>query len=100
MALDPKATATLVSARELPGIVEKAVREAGQHVEGAGALVVRWDLIGREIRDFAKANEFASAVVKGVGAHGIAATPAVLAIDKKIIAGFFERSAIPQIRNL
>ena len=99
MALEAK-KAALVATRDLPKIVEAAVHAAGIRLATNDPIVVRWDLAGKVVKDFAEGQHFADAVAKHVTAGGIDASPAVLLIDKKIIAGFFERLAIPQIRNL
>lgn len=105
MAIAPKTKAALVSVRELPGLVDAAVRVAHQKVPKATpadeALLLRWDLIGRILRerDLNVAQGFADAVVTELKAKNIAATPALLVIDKKILAGFFERVNIPQDRQ-
>ena len=92
--------ASLIAARDLPKIVDAAVHAAGIRLASNDPLVVRWDLAGKVVKDFAEGQKFADAVAKHVTAGGIDASPAVLLIDKRIIAGFFERVAIPQIRNL
>ena len=99
MAIEPK-RAALVGARDLTKVIETAIHAAGLQSSAAGALVVRWDLAGKVVRDFAEGQKFADAVAKQVTAGGIKATPAVLKIDKQIIAGFFERAAVPQLRNI
>lgn len=92
--------ATLVPARELPKIVEAAVHAAGDRVGISGPLVLRWDLAGKVVRDLLEGQKFAEHVAKHVTAAGVDAAPAVLAIDNHIIAGFFERHAVPQVRTL
>ncbi|MEG3086492.1 hypothetical protein [Sphingomonas sp. PB4P5] len=93
-----RSSASLISVRELPGIVEAAVKAAGVRVEGE-SLVLRWDLAGKVVRDFGEGKKFADAVAKQVTEAGFEASPAVLQIDDRILAGFFERIDIPQFRN-
>ncbi|WP_010186942.1 hypothetical protein [Sphingomonas sp. PAMC 26605] len=92
--------ATLVAARDLPKIVEAAVHAAGDRVGVSGQLVLRWDLAGKVVRDLLEGQKFADNVALHMKAAGVDAAPAVLAIDNHIIAGFFERQAVPQIRTL
>ena len=105
MTLAPKSKAALVSIRELPSLVEAAVRTAHVKVPKAtaadDALLLRWDLIGRILRerDLNVAQGFADAVVAELKAKNVAASPALLVIDKKILAGFFEKVNIPQQRQ-
>ncbi len=105
MATTPRTKAALVSVRELPGLVDAAMRAAHVKVPKAtaadNALLLRWDLIGRILRerDLGVAQGFADAVVAELKAKNVAATPALLVIDKKILAGFFERVNIPQQRQ-
>jgi hypothetical protein len=98
--VDDKKSAALISARELPKLVNAAIQAAGHHDAVSTAVVVKWDLIGREIREMLAAEKFASDVSKHLGDAGHPVTSAVLQIDKRIIAGFFERLAVPQIREL
>ena len=104
MAVDLRKSATLVSAQELTKIVNHAVKAAGERSGATGPVVLRWELAGRVIRpgpDALKlAHDFADTVARQVTLGGIEATPAVLIIDKEITAGFFERAAVPQQRNL
>lgn len=95
--LEPR-KAGLVSARELPKLVEEAIRVAGVKVTPA-AIGSKWDLIGRELARGVDAQAFATAVTKQVNAAGVKAVPAVSIIDKKIFAGFYEKLAIPQFRQ-
>lgn len=102
MAVTPKAKAALVSARELPGLVDAAVKVAAQKVPGVAAddkVTIRWELIGRILRDLKQAQPFADAVSAELKAKGVAVNPAVLIIDKRILAGFFERVNLPQQRQ-
>ena len=105
MAVTPRTKAALVSARELPKLVDAAVRAAHVKVPKAtpadDALLWRWELIGRILRerDLNVAQGFADAVVTELKAQNVAASPALLVIDKKILAGFFERPNIPVPRE-
>src|SRR5690242_13269693 len=99
MTIAPKPKAALVSARELPGLVDAAVKVAAVRAkipEVEGPIVVKWELIGRVLRDLKQAQPFADGVVAELGAKGIKASPAILIVDKKILAGFFEKIAVPQ----
>ncbi len=100
MALAPKAK--LVSARELPGLVTEAVKVAAANPKlkekidlSEPAITIRWDLIGRILRDLNDAQLFSADVAKSLKARDIAVTPATLIIDKRILAGFFERVQVP-----
>lgn len=97
MATVIKKKAALISVRELQPIVDRAIKEAGLQVDDHG-LVVRWDLAGRILRDLPTAEKFAASVSKTITAHGHDVVPAVLQIDKTIIAGFYERVNTPQTR--
>jgi hypothetical protein len=102
MAVAPKARAGLVSNRELQGLVDAAVKVAAERTQtpiGDGSTVLKWELIGRILRDLNTAQPFAAEVTRALGAQGVKASPAVLIIDKKILAGFFERLNIPQERQ-
>ena len=104
MAVAPR-KAALVSARELSGLVQAAVRVAQEKVPKAtpidDALIVRWELVGRILRerDFGIAQSFAEEVVAELNAKNVAAKPALLVIDRRILAGFFERVNVPQLRQ-
>lgn len=95
--------AALVSARELNTVVAAAVKAAGARVKvppaDDGPLIIKWELIGRILRDLNQAQPFAQEVVKELSAKSIKATPAVLIIDKKILAGFFEKIQVPVERQ-
>lgn len=91
--------AALISAKDLPKIVDQAIHAAGNRAGVTGPLVVRWDIAGKVVRDMATAHDFSEAVAKHVGGAGHAVAPAVLAIDGRILAGFVERVAMPQLRE-
>lgn len=99
MAVAPKPKAGLISARELPSVVDAAVKAASVRVklpvETTGPVIVKWDLIGRVLRDLNQAQPFAAEVVKELAAKNVKASPAVLIVDKKILAGFFEKLQVP-----
>jgi len=100
MILDQSKTAKLVSTRDLHKIVEKAIAAAGHRTISSQDLIVRWDLVGRELATIAEAEAFSHSIAKQMTAEGIEATPAVLTVGNQIVGGFFERSAVPQIREL
>lgn len=100
MALAPKAK--LVSARELHGLVAEAVKVAAANPKlkekldlSEPAVTIRWDLIGRILRNLEDAQTFSGGVASALKAKNIAVTPATLIIDKRILAGFFERTQVP-----
>lgn len=103
MAVAPR-KAALVSARELSGLVDAAVNAAHDKVPKAtpldSSVTIRWELVGRILRerDLAVAQSFAETVVSELKAKNVAATPALLVVDKRILAGFFERVNVPQLR--
>lgn len=101
MAQAPSKKATLISVRELPKVVELAVKAAharlGQPVPGPFGK--KWEIYGYVIRDKLKAGDLASAVAAEVSKSGIAVKPAVLTIDKEIWCGFIEPPNIPMERN-
>ncbi len=102
MTIAPRTKAALVSARELPGLVDAAVKAAAIRAkipEVEGPVVVKWELVGRVLRDLKQAQPFADGVVAELGAKGVKASPAILTVDKKILAGFFEKIAVPQLRQ-
>jgi hypothetical protein len=98
-----KLSAQLLSARALPSAIANAVKLAEERVQVGrtqGPIVVKWDLIGRILRDSKLAFEFADAVASNLNEGGMKVEPAVLIQKKIIIAGFFERKLVPQIREL
>jgi hypothetical protein len=102
VSIAPRTKAALVSARELPNLVDAAVKAAAvraQIPDAAGPVIVKWELIGRVLRDLKQAQPFADGVVAELGAKGVKASPAILIVDKKILAGFFEKIAVPQQRQ-
>jgi hypothetical protein len=106
MAVAPR-KAGLVTARELPNLVQAAVKAAHAKVPKAtpldeSAITIRWELIGRILRerDLGVAQSFADAVVAELKAQNVAASPALLVIDRRILAGYFERLNVPQQRQI
>lgn len=102
MATDPNRTARLVSMRELPRVVDSAIEIASKRIDvttKAGSIVVKWELIGRILNNFEHAQLFATTVSEEISKAGVEVHPAVLSIDKRIIAGFYERASLPQLRE-
>lgn len=96
-------TAKLVPMRELADHVQKAVDLAAKSAglaPGPAGLIARWDLYGRIVRDFAEGQKFAAETKKSLGTSIGGVSPAVLMIDKRIIAGFFPVKEIGQLREL
>ncbi|HYE27364.1 MAG TPA: hypothetical protein VEA61_03915 [Allosphingosinicella sp.] len=95
-----------MSARELPKLVSAAVKAASARVQGAdtgpssGALVLKWELVGRRARSLAQGEELAAAITAELGKSGFKAQPAVLGVGKEIICGFFEPPNVPLARDL
>lgn len=92
-------SAALIKAHELPRLVEAAVKAAGDHGVASSALITKWDLVGRMMKDMAAAEKFADGVSAQINKGGHAVSPAILKIDGRILAGFYERVAIPQFRE-
>ncbi|HEU0100595.1 MAG TPA: hypothetical protein VFQ67_17680 [Allosphingosinicella sp.] len=102
MTLSPTKRAGLVSARELPDIVDSAVKTATQRIGSAkvsGPLVRRWDIAGKVLKDLATAQSFSKEVTAEVTRAGVKAKPALLIVDKDILAGFIDRDHIPKLRE-
>ena len=97
----PDKSAALISARELPRLVDAAIKAAGDHGIASNAMVTKWDLVGRMMKDMASAEKLAAGVAAHInaGAGGHKVSSAVLKIDDRILAGFYERVAIPQFRE-
>lgn len=89
--------AKLISMRELPNIVEEAVRAAQVRPNATGGqkIIKRWEIIGRVARDLAEGQAFADKVAANVSARGIKVKSAVLKVDRDIICGFIEPGNIP-----
>lgn len=93
----------LISSLQLNDRVTKAVELAAGRLNIAHdpkKIVLRWDLIGRILRDFQQADRFANEVGAQLGEMGLKVQPAVLKIDKRIIAGYFERINVPAINEI
>jgi hypothetical protein len=102
MTLSPTKRAGLVSARELPTLVDSAVKTATQRIGStkvSGPLVRRWDIAGKVLRDLATAQSFSKEVTAEVTKAGVNAKPALLILDKDILAGFIDRDHIPKLRE-
>ncbi len=103
MAVSPLRKSKLIAARELPGMVEAAVKSASARVAGADAasgVIVKWELVGRVARNFAQGQELADGITAELGKSGLKVQPAVLSVGKQIICGFFEPGNVPVVRNL
>jgi hypothetical protein len=94
---------SLISVRDLPKVVDAAVKAAharlGTADESGGPLIKKWEIYGKVARDAAHAQSFAAAVSSEVAKHGMPVDPAVLIIDKHIWCGFVERINVPVERN-
>lgn len=102
MAVTPTKRTNLVSARELPNFVESAVKTATQRIGStkvSGPLVKRWDIAGKVLRDLSTAQNFSLEVTAEVTKAGVRAKPALLIIDKEILAGYIDRDHIPKLRD-
>ena len=102
--LEPSTKSGLVSVRDLPKVVDEAVKAANKRLgtvpDTAPAIYIKkWEIYGRVLRDLAQAGKFADAVAAEVAKSGIAVSPATLIIDKHIWCGFIERPNIPVDRN-
>lgn len=101
MAVTPTKKTNLVSARELPDVVESAVKAASQRIGSkvSGPLVRRWDIAGKVLKDLAAAQTFSKEVTAEVARAGVKAKPALLILDREILAGFVDRDHIPKFRE-
>jgi hypothetical protein len=101
MTLSPTKKAGLVSARELPNLVDSAVKAATQRIgsQVAGPLVRRWDIAGKVLKDLAAAQAFSKEVTAEVTKAGVRAKPALVILDREILAGFIDRDHIPKLRE-
>lgn len=102
MTLRPTKRANLVSARELPNVVDSAVKAASQRIgsQVSGPVVRRWDIAGKILRDLAAAQSFSKEVTAEVTRAGVRAKPALLIVDKEILAGFIDRDHLPKLREI
>lgn len=92
-----KQSVQAVSACELSSMIDKAVAAASKRLEvevSPDNLIMRWDLVGRQLRDAGVAQKFAEDVAGELKKSGIAAEPATLIIKKQILAGYIDRSRI------
>ena len=100
MGLAPKLRTDLVSAGELPNIIDAAIKAAGSRAGGpTGKLVRKWEIVGKVARNFDQGHAFATDVAAALRTQGIDAQPAVLGVGKDIICGFIERGNLPQVRE-
>ncbi len=92
-----KVKAPTVSARELSAMVDKAVTIAAKRLDlqpEPENIIIRWDLVGRILRDASLAQKFSEDVAGQLKKAGVAVEPATLIIKKQIIAGFIERARL------
>lgn len=86
------AKAQSVSLAQLDSMVNDAAKLAAKRLElttlKKGNLVVRWDLVGRQIRDLATAQKFSNDVARQLNKAGMDVKPAISIINKQIIAGY------------
>ena len=102
MAVAPQTRAGLIPARQLPELVAKAVKLAEERTgvaPGKNGILLKWELIGRIIREGRQAETFASAVAGELTRQGFRVDPAVAIVNKKIYCGFIERLNVPQLRE-
>ncbi|HEX9965090.1 MAG TPA: hypothetical protein VGB04_08920 [Allosphingosinicella sp.] len=102
MAVTPTKKPNLVSARELPNLVDNAVKAATQRIGStrvSGPPIKRWDIRGYVLKDLAAAQSFSKEVTAEVTKAGVKAKPAVLILDREILAGFIDRDHIPKLRE-
>jgi hypothetical protein len=95
--------AQLISMRQLPKIVDEAVRAAHGRIgdaAGEGKIINRWEIYGRILRDLELGEKFANEVTQNVARQGFAVQPAILKIDRDILCGFIERANVPLDRTL
>lgn len=101
MAQAPRKT-DLISVRELPSVVDRAVRLAQARVRtvpDTAPAIKKWEIYGRYVKDLNIATSFANEVTAELGKAGFSVKPAVLMIDRGILCGFIERGNIPVERN-
>lgn len=96
---DVSKRAALISAKELPKLIDAALAGPGDHGAVSTALVKKWDLVGRVMKDMKAADAFSTSVAGHLNASGHSVSAAVLKVDGRILAGFYERVAIPQIKE-
>ena len=96
MGLAPTTRASLVSATELPRIVDAAIKAAGIRGAPAGKTIRKWEIVGKYAKRLDQGQEFAAAVSAQLGEAGFKTSPAVMQIGKDILCGFIERGNLPQ----
>jgi hypothetical protein len=91
------ARASLVSYRDLPNLVDKAIKSASARLDAGallpGPIVKKWEIVGKVAKDLATAEHFSKEVTAHLGS-GVHAEPAILQIGGRIICGFIERPNI------
>ena len=101
MAQAPSKKASLISVRELPKVVESAVKAAharlGQPVPGP--IGKKWEIYGYRLKGKLKPEDLSSAIAAEVSRAGVKVNPAVLIVDKIIWCGFIEPPNVPMERN-
>jgi hypothetical protein len=93
-----KKAAALVGGKELSMMVDKAVALAAARHQVAVSdtnLIIKWELIGRLLKDKLLAEKFSEEVATQLVKGGIAAQPATLRFGKQILCGFFEKANLP-----
>jgi hypothetical protein len=94
-----KIKAEVISTAKLSAAIDKAVKiaaERHQVVVSDSNLRLNWELVGRRLRDAAKAQQFAGDVSKDVAKiTGLNLQPATLQVGKLIYVGFFEKIRMP-----
>jgi hypothetical protein len=96
-----KKTAELVKGTDLSKMVDKAVAIAAARHQVAVSdtnLIIKWELIGRYLKDGLLADKFAGDVAAELGRAGLAVQPASLRFGRQILCGFFEKVNIPTPR--
>lgn len=92
-----KERALSISARELSGMIDKAVNNASKRLgvtPEPGNVIHKWDLIGRVVKDGASASRFSDAVAAELKKGGLKVDPVTIQFKKIIIAGFVERARV------
>ena len=94
-----KIKAEVVSTAKLSAAIDKAVKiaaERHQLVVSDTNLRINWELVGRRLRDLAKAQQFATDGSKdGAKSTGLTLQPSTLQVGKLIYCGFFEKLRMP-----
>ena len=89
--------AQLIPLSKLPTVVDAAVKAAQERLGGGspGKIIKKWEILGRVARTLDDGQKFADAVTANITKQGFQAKPALLRLDKIIIAGFIEPPNIP-----